>query len=113
MSAKTLFATVVGFLTHHVSDLNNLSDALIGISSALPIDSQDKDRIASVIAEIKTSADNIAAFLENSTVTDASGTVTVKESDIENAVAAVLPALIAKAVEEYVTAHPLGGTGNA
>jgi 5-enolpyruvylshikimate-3-phosphate synthase len=87
MSAKTLIATVIGFLTHHVADLNNISSVLGEVASALPIDSQDKDRITSLITDIKTSADNVAAFLENSTVINDAGEVTVKESDIVEALA--------------------------
>lgn len=107
MSAKSLIATVVGFLTHHVTDLNAIADTLSSVTGALPIDSQDKDRIGSLITTIKNSADNITSFLENTTVTNDAGDVVVKESDIETAVANVLPNLVAKTVEAYLAAHPV------
>lgn len=87
MSAKSIVSAFTGFLTHHVGDLNNLADALTGIASSLPIDTQQKDTIHSVIGDIKASADNIASFLDGNSVTGDGGEVTVKESDIETALA--------------------------
>lgn len=113
MSAKTVIGTVVGFLEHHVGDLNAVATGLSEILGTLPIDSQDKTRIGSVIDTLKTSADNITNWLTNNTVIDSSGEVVVKESDIANAIASVLPNLVAKEVEDYLTAHPPITGGNA
>jgi hypothetical protein len=85
MSAKSVIAALTGFLGHHVNDLNNLTDVLAEITGTLPIDSQDKERITSVISTIKESADNITNFLNGTTVTGSD--VTIKESDIVEAIA--------------------------
>jgi hypothetical protein len=84
MSAKikSIIATVTGFLAHHIVDLNNVSDVLGELVGALPIDSQDKDRIAEAIASLRNSANNINDFLNGTNVTGAD--VTIKESDIVN-----------------------------
>lgn len=106
MSAKSVIAAVTGFLAHHVGDLSAIHSALSELVSVAPIDSQDKDRINSVLETVQTSANNINDFLNNNHVVSDAGEVTIKESDIEHAVAAVLPNLLAKAVADYLAAHP-------
>jgi vacuolar-type H+-ATPase subunit I/STV1 len=85
MSAKSVVTTVSGFLTHHITDLNNVSDILSELVGFVPIDSQDKDRINSAIETVRDSANNVANFLKKNTVTG--GEVVVKQSDIVHAVA--------------------------
>ena len=84
MSAKSIITTVTGFLAHHIADLNNVSDVLAELVSAVPLDSQDKDRIHAAIETIRGSANNINDFLEGTTVKAAD--VTIKESDIVEAI---------------------------
>jgi len=83
MSAKSVIATVTGFLGHHINDLNNVAGILGELVSSVPIDSQDKDRINQAIETVKQSANNINDFLQGTTVTGAD--VTIKESDIVEA----------------------------
>jgi hypothetical protein len=85
MSAKSVVAAVTGFLSHHIGDLNNIADVLGELTNSLPIDSQDKDRVGEVIGGLKSSADNIANFLNGTKLTG--GEVVVKESDIVEALA--------------------------
>lgn len=85
MSAKNILATVTGFLGHHISDLNNVADVLTELAGVAPIDSQDKSRIAEAIDTVRNSANNINDFLHSTKVTG--GDVTVKESDIVEALA--------------------------
>lgn len=117
MTAKSIIGTVLGFLSHHISDLNNVASALNAINNSLPIDAQDKERIAKAIAAVEESATNIETFLSSTTVTGDNGTVTVKESDIESSLATFLTsntgkALLHEAVQVAGVAAPSSTEGN-
>jgi len=79
------WTALTGFLSKHVTDLNNVGEALKAVNAALPIDAQDKERIANTISDVETSAANITAWLENAPTNPSE--VVVKESDIVEAVA--------------------------
>lgn len=81
MSAKTILTTVTGFLSHHIVDLNNVANVLKELTSAVPLDSQDKERINSAIDTIQSSANNINDYLNNTDIQS----VTIRESDIVEA----------------------------
>jgi hypothetical protein len=74
--------SLTGFLEKHIDDLKAVGGALADINASLPIDAQDKERIANAIAVVETSANNIANWLANAPANP--GEVTLKESDIVN-----------------------------
>jgi hypothetical protein len=96
MSAKSVVTAVTGFLSHHVGDLSAIHVALSELVSVAPIDSQDKDRINSVLSTIENSAKNVEAFLSGNKLTG--GDVVVKESDLVKAVADYLTSDAGQAV---------------
>lgn len=106
MSAKSVVATVVGFLSKHVGDLSAIHSAVAELVSIAPIDPQDKDRINSALETVQNSIQNITAFLEGNTVTE--GTVTVKESDIVEALANFLASDAGKAALADAVKSPEG-----
>ena len=110
MSAKSIIATVTGFLAHHVTDLSVVHSALSELVSVSPIDSQDKERINSALGTIETSAKNINDFLQGTKVTGAD--VTLKESDIVEALSNYLNSDAGKAALEAAV-KSAEGNGNA
>jgi hypothetical protein len=111
MSAKSIIATVTGFLAHHIVDLNNVSDVLGELVGALPIDSQDKERIAEAITALRNSANNIANFLSGTNVTGAD--VTIKESDIVNSLGNYFKSDEGQALLASILKADAEGNGNA
>jgi hypothetical protein len=97
MSAKSLFATFTGFLSHHVNDLVNVAAGLSSVANALPIDPQDKERVNSVIDVLSTSAQNINDFLTHA-ADHPPADVVIKESDLVKAVANYLASTEGKKV---------------
>jgi len=86
-SAKSVVASVAGFLSHHVNDLNAVHSALSELVSIAPLDPQDKTRINDVLSTVSNSAENITNFLNGATVVPDHNEVVVKESDLVHAVA--------------------------
>lgn len=108
MSAKSVVTAVTGFLSHHVGDLGAIHVALSELVSVAPIDTQDKERINSVLATIENSAKNVEAFLSGNKITDG-GNVTVKQSDLVKAVADYLTS---KAGQDVLLAAVKSAEGN-
>lgn len=101
MSVKTVVGTLLGFLSHHVADLNAVDQALSSILAALPINAQTRETIQNEINTVRDSAVNISNAI--AAFTDAPlQSVVIRESDIEAALAAILPGAIAA----YIAAHP-------
>lgn len=108
MSAKSVIGALTGFLAHHIGDLNNVAGILSELTTAVPLDAGDKSRIQEAIDAIQNSANNINDFLQGNTVTGAD--VTIKESDIVNALADFFASDIGKAA--LAAAHS-SAEGNA
>lgn len=105
------WTALTGFLEKHVKDLQNVGSALQAVNSALPIDAQDKARIADTITAVEESAANIASWLDSapSSPTD----VTVKESDLVEAIGNYFntdagKATLAAAIESHASAEGNG-----
>lgn len=118
MSVKSVLGVVSGFLAHHVNDLNAVTGALSGVLQALPVNAETRDHIATLIAQVSTSATNIEAALEAGiNAADGGGDlppVEIKRSDIDAAVAdffashaSDLDGSISAAVAAYMVAHPV------
>jgi hypothetical protein len=107
MSAKSVVAAVTGFLAHHIGDLSAIHSALSELVAVAPVDSQDKERINSVLETIENSARNINDFLSGNKLVEG-GSVTVKQSDLVKAVADYLASDAGKAAIRSAE-----GNGNA
>ena len=112
MSAKSVVSAFTGFLGKHIVDLNSIADVLGELTSIVPIDSQDKERINTVIDTVRNSANNINDFLEGNKVQG--GEVTVKESDIVEALANFFKSPEGEAaIKNVLTLQSAEGNGNA
>lgn len=88
------------FLVKHGGELLSLTGIFRNILPALPIGSQDKDKVLGTLSDLEAAAQRIissAAGVSN---------VTVKASDVRAAVAAILPDLVKAEVAAQVAALP-------
>jgi hypothetical protein len=109
MSIKSVAGSFVGFLGHHFKDLAALDTALSGILAALPVNAETRAHIQDAIDTVRDSAVNVenavSAFIEGFDGQEGGGLspVTIKESDIEHALSAIMPAALAA----YFADHPV------
>lgn len=114
MSGKNVIAVVTGFLAHHVVDLQAMDAALSGVLHALPVNAETRETIQNAIDRVRDSAINIENAVAQfggalSGGGDMPGPVTIKRSDIDAAVADVLPGAIAAYMAEHSAAEPANG----
>lgn len=95
-----VFKTITGFLARYADEAEAAGNALESIVASLPINAQDRARIVAQIDTISSAPASIRDFLKGA---KAPPPVQIKASDIEKAVAKVLPSLIEKTVTEAVT----------
>lgn len=103
--------SLTGFLEKHVGDLLSVGDALSGVAAALPIDPQDKERITNAVSVVETSAKNITDWLANAPANP--GEVTIKESDIVEAIGNYFNSDAGKALLASVVHPSTEGNANA
>lgn len=96
-----IFKTVTGFLARYADEAEAAGNALESIVASLPLNAQDRARLVAQIDTISRAPASIRDFLKGA---KAPAPVQIKASDIEKAVAKVLPGLLEKTVTEAVTA---------
>lgn len=99
---------IAKFLSHYAGELLAITGTVRTITSALPLGRDDKAKIDAALAELEKGASNVAksapAFNENK--------VTIKRSDVEAAVAKVLPGIVAAELKRLGIEAAKEGEGN-
>lgn len=108
MSVKSVLSSVVGFIGHYGTEANGIAAALTNIVNALPMSKIEKAKVTEVIGKLENASENIADRVADLLAAANVDPVPVKieRKDIEEAVKAVLPALVAKAVADALAKLP-------
>lgn len=91
--AKNIIDTVTGFISHYAGEAKVVANALTSLLDAVRPNSEVTATVKEAIAILETAASNIEKA-------KAPTPVTINKKDVEAAVAAVLPDMVAKAVAD-------------
>lgn len=95
------------FLGGYAGELRALVSVVSTLLPALPINRQDKAKVDEILDNLKEAADRVEAAAPSANPTK----VTVKKSDVEAAVAAILPGIVAAELKKLGVSEAQDKTG--
>lgn len=94
----------VGFIGHYGNELAVVTDLLGTVIGSLPLNKSEKDRFTAMLEGLEKSVKNITASLPEIKKLE---TATVKKSDVEAAVATVLPKIVESELKKLLASKEL------